>query len=97
MNGGSRAGDDGSLPRLRSDVAHWPLLAILATGIVPVEAPVQLELDGSLERDEHGFLAPEQPLPGLMGAGCAKRPVEVSASVRDATGAALKALQSCVE
>ncbi len=72
-------------------------LVVLATGIVPAEAPVQLELDGALDRDEHGFLAPEQSLPGVMGAGCAKRPVEVSASVRDATGAALKALQSCVE
>jgi quinone-modifying oxidoreductase subunit QmoA len=72
-------------------------LVVLATGMVPAEAPVQLELDGSLARDEHGFMAPEQPLAGVMGAGCAKRPVEVSASVRDATGAALKALQCCVE
>jgi quinone-modifying oxidoreductase subunit QmoA len=72
-------------------------LVVLATGIVPAEAPVQIELDGALDRDEHGFLAPEQSLPGVMGAGCAKRPVEVSASVRDATGAALKALQSCME
>jgi quinone-modifying oxidoreductase subunit QmoA len=72
-------------------------LVVLATGMVPVQAPVKVEVDGGLARDEHGFLAPEQPLPGVVGVGCAKRPVEVAASVRDATGAALKALQSCVE
>jgi quinone-modifying oxidoreductase subunit QmoA len=72
-------------------------LVVLATGIAPAQAAVQIELDGGLERDEHGFLAPEQPLAGVVGAGCAKRPSEVAASVRDATGAALKALQSCVE
>jgi heterodisulfide reductase subunit A-like polyferredoxin len=33
----------------------------------------------------------------LLSAGCAKRPVDVAASVRDATGTALKALQNCVE
>jgi quinone-modifying oxidoreductase subunit QmoA len=72
-------------------------LVVLATGMVPVHAAVQIDLDGRLDRDEHGFLAPEQPLAGMMGVGCAKRPVDVATSVRDATGAALKALQSCVE
>jgi heterodisulfide reductase subunit A-like polyferredoxin len=32
-----------------------------------------------------------------LAAGCAKRPADVGASVRDATGAAMKALHSCVE
>ncbi|MFC1888683.1 FAD-dependent oxidoreductase [Thermodesulfobacteriota bacterium] len=71
-------------------------LVVLATGIVPSAAAVQLELNGDLQRDEHGFLTNDQPLPGLLAAGCAKRPVEVAASVRDATGVAMKALQSCV-
>ena len=71
-------------------------LVVLATGIVPVAAPVQLQLSGQLQRDEHGFLTNEQPLPGMVAAGCAKRPVDVASSVRDATGAAMKALQSCV-
>ncbi|MHC4768602.1 MAG: FAD-dependent oxidoreductase [Planctomycetota bacterium] len=72
-------------------------LVVLATGMVPAQAAVQVDLDGGLDRDEHGFLAPEQSLAGVMGAGCAKRPVDVATSVRDATGAALKALQSCAE
>ena len=72
-------------------------LVVLATGVVPEDAPVSIELDGSLQRDEHGFLTSDQPLLGMLGAGCAKRPVDVAACVRDATGAALKALQVCVE
>ncbi|MFH1918837.1 MAG: heterodisulfide reductase subunit A, partial [Planctomycetota bacterium] len=72
-------------------------LVVLATGIVPADAAVSIELEGGLQRDEHGFLTGDQPLAGMLGAGCAKRPVDVAACVRDATGAALKALQSCVE
>ncbi len=72
-------------------------LVVLATGIVPVDPAVRIELDAGLRRDEHGFLTGDQPLAGLVGSGCAKRPADVASCVRDATGAALKALQSCVE
>ena len=72
-------------------------MVVLATGIVPTDAGVELDLDAELQRDEHGFLTNDQPLAGLLAAGCAKRPVEVAACVRDATGTALKALQTCVE
>jgi len=72
-------------------------LVVLATGMVPSDAPVQMELGEDLQRDEHGFLTSDQPLAGMLSAGCAKRPVDVASCVRDATGAALKALQSCVE
>jgi quinone-modifying oxidoreductase subunit QmoA len=72
-------------------------MVVLATGIVPTEAPVSLEIGAELQRDQHGFLTNDQPLAGLLAAGCAKRPVEVAACVRDATGTALKALQTCVE
>ena len=75
-------------------------LVVLATGIVPADAAVHIELDGGiqdLQKDEHGFLTADQPLAGLLVAGCAKRPVDVASSVRDATGAALKALQCCAE
>ena len=72
-------------------------LVVLATGIVPADAAVRIELDGGLQKDEHGFLTSDQPLAGLLAAGCAKRPVDVAASVRDATGTALKALQICTE
>ena len=72
-------------------------MVVLATGIVPTEAGIELDIDAELQRDEHGFLTNDQPLAGLLAAGCAKRPVEVAACVRDATGTALKALQACVE
>ena len=72
-------------------------MVVLATGIVPTDAGVVLEMDGELQKDEHGFVTNDQPLAGLLGAGCAKRPVDVAACVRDATGTALKALQRCVE
>jgi quinone-modifying oxidoreductase subunit QmoA len=72
-------------------------MVVLATGIVPTDAGVVLDLGGELERDAHGFITNDQPLAGMLGAGCAKRPVDVAACVRDATGTALKALQSRVE
>jgi len=64
-------------------------LAVLATGIVPNDPG----LDGRLQRDEHGFLIRDDS-GGIFPAGCARRPVEVAESVRDATGAALKAIQA---
>jgi len=72
-------------------------LVVLATGLVPAGVSVNFDNGGTLERDEHGFLVDEQPMAGMLAAGCAKRPVDVAACVRDATGAALKALQSCGE
>jgi quinone-modifying oxidoreductase subunit QmoA len=72
-------------------------LAVLATGLVPAGVSVYFDNGGALERDEHGFLVSEQPMAGMQVAGCAKRPVDVAVCVRDATGAALKALQSCGE
>ncbi len=62
-------------------------LVVLATGMVPQTAG----LPADFKLDEFGFVMNGSP--GLFGAGCAKRPAEVSATVRDATGAALKALQ----
>ncbi len=71
-------------------------LVVLATGMVPAGAADRIEPDAGLRRDEHGFLTDDQPLAGLLAAGCSKRPEDVASCVRDATGAALKALQSCV-
>jgi quinone-modifying oxidoreductase subunit QmoA len=78
-------------------VAQKVNLVVLATGMVPAAAAVRIEPGGEWRRDEHGFLAKDQPLAGLLGAGCAKRPADVASCVRDATGTALKALQCCVE
>jgi quinone-modifying oxidoreductase subunit QmoA len=71
-------------------------LVVLATGLVPAGVG-EADIQGGFEFDEHGFLAGEQPSGGLLAAGCAKRPVDVAACVRDATGVAMKALHSCVE
>ncbi len=64
-------------------------LVVLATGIVP-----QTEgLPEGFVLDEFRFVTNSPGKTGLYGAGCARRPEEVSASIQDATGAALKALQ----
>ena len=65
-------------------------LVVLATGIVPQTDGIPLKL----ARDEFGFVT--NGTPGVFAVGCAKRPEEVSAVIRDATGAALKALQCAV-
>ena len=71
-------------------------LVVLATGMVPATAADRVGASVGLQRDEHGFVTDEQPLSGLLAVGCAKRPEDVASCVRDATGTALKALQSCV-
>jgi quinone-modifying oxidoreductase subunit QmoA len=71
-------------------------LVVLATGMVPV-ASGGVQVDGGLRTDEFGFLTTEQDQPGLLAAGCAKRPTDVATCVRDATGVAMKALTSCGE
>ena len=73
-------------------------LVVLATGMTPTPASGErIDCGVALERDEHGFLADQQPQAGLLAAGCAKRPVDVAACVRDATGVALRALQQGTE
>jgi quinone-modifying oxidoreductase subunit QmoA len=67
-------------------------LVVLATGIEP-------QTDGlpqGFVLDEFGFVVPSANGSGLYAAGCVRRPAEVAASVQDATGAALKALQCAV-
>ena len=67
-------------------------MVVLATGIVPATA--ETNIPAEVTYDDYGFIA--SSLPGIYAAGCCKRPADVSASVRDATGAALKAIQSVV-
>jgi len=67
-------------------------LLVLATGIVPQTQ----SLPPCLPLDEFGFLGAPPGRTGLYAAGCVRRLEEVSASVQDATGAALKALQCVV-
>ena len=66
--------------------------SVLATGIVP-----QTEgLPAGFALDEFRFVAQLERPGGCIAAGCVARPEEVSATVQDATGAALKALQAVV-
>jgi quinone-modifying oxidoreductase subunit QmoA len=71
-------------------------MAVLATGLVPADGSA-VQVDGSLKKDEHGFLTIEQPMGGMFAVGCAKRPTDVATCVRDATGAVAKALHFCGE
>jgi quinone-modifying oxidoreductase subunit QmoA len=71
-------------------------LVVLATGLVPANG-AGLQIEGELQKDEHGFLTIEQSMGAMFAAGCAKRPTDVAASVRDATGVVAKALHFCGE
>jgi quinone-modifying oxidoreductase subunit QmoA len=67
-------------------------LVVLATGLVP-----QTEsLPSGFVRDEFHFINEGSDKPGLYGAGCVRRPCEVTTALQDATGAALKAFQCAV-
>ncbi len=66
-------------------------LVVLATGMIPAGIG-GARLEGGMETDDFGFLAPDQPLPGMLPVGCAKRPIDVAACVRDATAGAIRAL-----
>jgi quinone-modifying oxidoreductase, subunit QmoA len=65
-------------------------MLVLATGLVPQAEGVP----GGFSLDEFGFMVNVASRPTLRAAGCVRRPGEVAAAVQDATGAALKALQS---
>jgi len=66
-------------------------LLVLATGMMPQTD----DLPPGFTLDEFRFVT-NGGGSGLYAAGCAKRPAEVSGTVQDATGAALKALQCVV-
>jgi quinone-modifying oxidoreductase subunit QmoA len=66
-------------------------LAVLAVGMVPNTADSKPPLETRM--DDFGFvLADNSSSQGVIGAGTAVRPMEVSGSVQSATGAALKAI-----
>ncbi len=67
-------------------------MVVLATGIVPTTA--EKKIPAEVTYDDYGFIVSGPP--GIYAAGCCKKPTDVGTSVRDATGAALKAIQSVV-
>ncbi|MGB9617755.1 MAG: FAD-dependent oxidoreductase [Desulfomonilaceae bacterium] len=65
-------------------------LAVLAVGMVPCTAKEKPTLP--MEFDDFGFVTSSGGS-GIIPAGCVKAPMEVAASLQDATAAALKAIQ----
>jgi quinone-modifying oxidoreductase subunit QmoA len=71
---------------------HEPFdLVVLATGVVPNTADVPVPIE--LTYDDYGFVDGSTSVDGVFAVGCAKRPCDVSRATKDATGAALKAIQ----
>jgi quinone-modifying oxidoreductase subunit QmoA len=64
-------------------------MVVLATGMVPQTKGLPIRL----RRDDFGFLEASESANGLFAAGCARHPADVSTSVQDATGMALRALR----
>lgn len=69
-------------------------LLVLATGMEP--NPVPPALKSFFPTDSYGFAAPDKMPAGMYACGVAKKPTDVSFSIQDATGTALKAIQSLV-
>ena len=67
-------------------------MVVLATGMVPQSPGSNI----AITYDEFGFITSDPLKRGIYGAGCVKKPTGVAQSVQDATGAALKAIQSIV-
>ncbi|MBM4326727.1 MAG: CoB--CoM heterodisulfide reductase iron-sulfur subunit A family protein [Deltaproteobacteria bacterium] len=64
-------------------------LVVLAVGMAPGTASVKPDLE--MGYDDFGFVTSPGDS-GIVPAGCVKAPMEVAASIQDATGAALKAI-----
>lgn len=67
-------------------------LCVLATGMEPTVSEVKLP--DAVKINENGFVIPGEDGNGIYAVGCAKNPADVSKSVQEATGAALKAIQT---
>lgn len=67
-------------------------MVILATGVVPSTADSPIP-GVNLKRDNDGFYIDSPNGSGIFAAGCVKRPLDVSRSVKDATAAVMKAVQ----
>jgi quinone-modifying oxidoreductase subunit QmoA len=67
-------------------------LVVLATGMQPTAANVKLPADLKLNAD--GFIINDYENGGMFAAGCANKPADVVSSNQNATGMALKAIQT---
>jgi quinone-modifying oxidoreductase subunit QmoA len=78
----------GGISKVRVD------MVVLATGMP--SAIRHTPFPHNVTKDEDGFAAVGPQVEGIYATGCARKPMDVSSSVKDATGAALKAIQSLV-
>ncbi|RLB84508.1 MAG: heterodisulfide reductase subunit A [Deltaproteobacteria bacterium] len=69
-------------------------MVVLATGMQPTAADVKLPAD--LKYDENGFIINDFEKGGMFASGCANKPADVVSSNQNATGMALKAIQTLV-
>jgi quinone-modifying oxidoreductase, subunit QmoA len=71
---------------------HTVDLAVLATGMQPTAA--ETKLPGDINFTEDGFILNDFHKGGIFAAGCANKPADVVSSNQNATGMALKAIQT---
>jgi quinone-modifying oxidoreductase subunit QmoA len=76
--------------KIRQDVE----MVVLATGMQPTAAGAKLPAD--LKYNEDGFIINNFEQGGMFAAGCANKPADVVSSNQNATGMALKAIQTLV-
>lgn len=69
-------------------------MAVLATGMQPTAANAKLPAD--LKYNADGFIINNYDNGGMFAAGCANKPADVVSSNQNATGMALKAIQTLV-
>jgi len=69
-------------------------LVVLATGMEPSLASEKPQAD--LTFNESGFIKNDFDKGGMFGCGCANKPADVVSSNQNATGMALKAIQTVV-
>ncbi len=69
-------------------------MAVLATGMQPTAAKAKLPADLTYNAD--GFIINDFEKGGMFAAGCANKPADVVSSNQNATGMALKAIQTLV-
>ena len=69
-------------------------MAVLAVGMEPSTGTHRPPLE--INYTPEGLIRPESLKPGIYAVGSAKSPLDVAKSVQDATGAALKSIQSLV-
>jgi quinone-modifying oxidoreductase subunit QmoA len=69
-------------------------MAVLATGMQPTGA--NTKITGDITYDENGFVIADLEKGGIFASGCARQPSDVMGCTKNATGAALKAIQTLV-